>query len=504
MRKFFIIVLLAAATVMIAGQKNLPVPNGRIEGVILDGASSQPLAGVIVAALQEKDTRNVTTDAQGRFTFTLPYGTVRLLASKDGYAALRPEGHRYPTDGLLLSVGPSQQLRGLKLKIFQNGFVTGTVYDGRAKAVQYARAQLLRNWYDDNGDRSLLPVATGKGGDTNDHGEFRIDGVDPGEYVLQVTPPILAEREPGEPFVTAKPVNVTIKSGAGIAIADVTLPSVRGSSIRIHLVNQTGETIQNTLNKYLRWMSRDTPATSVVIPLLIMGGPERAEIPLPPGTYDVVAGWSRGNAPPIGLGRRTVNLTLNSVNLELPVTKGVPVTIQAPGAVKCDLNSDIFGRVAILDNVQPGIYRVACTSLPADSYTDKIQQGDRDVLKDGLQVDSAGNNTAVVTISNVVGTVEGSVADAKGVKATGVLVVFVPDVREAQHLYRTISSDQNGAFSLKTVPPGSYRVFAWTELEGAAYKNDAFMKRFETEGTPVKVEKGGKLSVTVKLLDVQP
>ncbi len=493
-------ILVLAASLTFAGQqKTAPAATGRIEGVVVDGVSDKPVAGVNVTALQEKDRRNITTDPQGRFTFTLPHGTVRLHAAKDGYAPLRVDGHRFPTDGVLVSVGPNQQVRGVRLKLFANGSVSGAVYDTKVKPVQYARAQLLRYWYDDNGDRTLQPAMTGKGGETNDHGEFRIEGVDPGDYLIQITPPILAEREPGEPFTPTKPMPIVVKSGSDTRIDDATLPSVRGAGIRIHLVNQTGETIQNTLNKYLRWKGKDTPGISVVIPLLIMGGPERAEIPVAPGTYEVVAGWSRGNAAPIGLGRRTVEVVRNNVNVEIPVTRGVPVTLQMPAGVRCDLSNDSYGTVPASDNVQAGIYRVTCSGFPSDSYVSQIRQGDRDVMKDGLQVHAVGDNTAVVTLSNIVTTAEGTVTDSKGQKAAGVLLALVPDARDAKHLYRTTTTDQNGAFTLRSIAPGAYKLFAWTELEGAAYKNPDFMKTSEDQGSVIKVDRTPLKEIAVRL-----
>src|SRR5207249_1216611 len=116
------------------------------EGVVLDGAD-RPVPGVGVTALQGDQTHNSITDTQGRFSFAVRHGTVRLLARKDGYAGNR--------DGVLITVSPGQQLRGVTLRIVAGAGVTGAVLDARRKPVPYAHALLMRYAYDDAGLRDL-------------------------------------------------------------------------------------------------------------------------------------------------------------------------------------------------------------------------------------------------------------------------------------------------------------------------------------------------------------
>ena len=95
-----------------------------------------------------------------------------------------------------------------------------------------------------------------------------------------------------------------------------------------------------------------------------------------------------------------------------------------------------------------------------------------------------------------------SVVDEK--RSGGALIVLVPDEpsRDAKHLYRTTMSDQNGAFTLRTVAPGAYHVLAWTELDGAAYKNAEFMKAYADQGASVKIAAGEKKTgIDTKLLN---
>jgi hypothetical protein len=60
---------------------------------------------------------------------------------------------------------------------------------------------------------------------------------------------------------------------------------------------------------------------------------------------------------------------------------------------------------------------------------------------------------------------------------------------------RSVVTDSEGRFEIHGIAPGSYKLFAWPELEGAAYRNAEFMKEFEERGKPVKIEKGPQLTV---------
>ena len=140
-----------------------------------------------------------------------------------------------------------------------------------------------------------------------------------------------------------------------------------------------------------------------------------------------------------------------------------------------------------------------CSSLPPDTYLLQIKQGEHDAVKEGVTIGSADNPDLVVSLGGSGGQIDGSVADAAGAKIAAAVVALVPDERAASQLFRTTTTDQNGAFALRAVAPGSYRVFAWPEVDGAAYKNAEFLKKFEEQATAVKVDRSGKATAAVKL-----
>ena len=119
-------------------------------------------------------------------------------------------------------------------------------------------------------------------------------------------------------------------------------------------------------------------------------------------------------------------------------------------------------------------------------------------MKEGVTI-AADNTDLVVSLGGSGGQVDGTVADDAGTKGAAAVVALVPDDRAAANLFRTTTTDQNGAFALRAVAPGSYRLFAWPEVDGAAYRNAEFLKKYEEQATAVKVERSGKTSSAVKL-----
>src|ERR1051326_6528298 len=203
MRLLTLLTLLGIATFGSAQQRKAPAaPAARIEGTILNGKTNKPVPAVALSVFQGSDRREVVSDASGRFAFTMTHGTARLFTLKAGYASLRPEGHKLPTNGILISANPGQQIRGLTLKIWPTGSITGAVYDSKSKPVQYARVRVMRYSYNEDGQRTLTPAGPGQTGQSNDHGEFRIADIDPGNNRLQLEPPMFGERVPGEPFTS--------------------------------------------------------------------------------------------------------------------------------------------------------------------------------------------------------------------------------------------------------------------------------------------------------------
>ena len=91
-----------------------------------------------------------------------------------------------------------------------------------------------------------------------------------------------------------------------------------------------------------------------------------------------------------------------------------------------------------------------------------------------------------------------------GQPVPGATVVLVPE--EAKHnrddLFKQVSTDQYGHYSISGLAPGEYHLFAFDKVEFGSYRDPAFLERFEDEGEEVEIEENSQRMVELELLEV--
>jgi hypothetical protein len=157
-----------------------------------------------------------------------------------------------------------------------------------------------------------------------------------------------------------------------------------------------------------------------------------------------------------------------------------------------------------LRSVPPGVYALdSVGGVPDGLCLTQFSQGDRDIRQHGLDIreSARGVEARLVPSQN---TIEGIVVDAAGHPVHGADVVLIPNDKEQIDSYVTSAADQRGAFALSCVRPGTYRVFAWRALNGEAFRNEAFMQTYESQGQAVTAPAIGRLTVKPVLLSEPP
>jgi hypothetical protein len=162
-----------------------------IEGVVVSAADpSTPIqrATLTLSRSAAYDVRVVDSDASGRFTFRdLPAGVYLLTAAKGAYVsanygAIRPGVAPTPiplADGQRFVIRPIALQRG--------AVIAGRVVTSKGQPVPGV-ALTATQFFTLAGERRRRTTPSTSGGDTtNAHGEFRIWGLSPGEYVLVTT-----------------------------------------------------------------------------------------------------------------------------------------------------------------------------------------------------------------------------------------------------------------------------------------------------------------------------
>jgi hypothetical protein len=167
---------------------------------------------------------------------------------------------------------------------------------------------------------------------------------------------------------------------------------------------------------------------------------------------------------------------------------------EAPGKVDKDLGFR-------LEDVNADLYDVVLTGLPDGFYVKAIRCGDADALVSGLAVGGGPPEAVEVAISPKAGHISGAVKNPKTQQpAPEAIVALAPQEKERRELpayYHQARTDQSGSFTFKNLPPGSYKVFAWEDVEDGAWMDPDFMRPLEGKGESVTVRESGQESVQV-------
>jgi len=169
------------------------VSSGRIAGRVLGADNGRPIIRALVGltAPELPGGRSVLTDNSGAFEFIgLPAGRYTLTASKAGYVRLS-FGQRRPLQaGTPLQLGDGQDLKAVDFRLPRGSAITGHVYDENGDPLPGAAVRAGRYQYG-QGMRQLVPAGTAQ---TDDRGEYRVWGLNPGEYYISAI-----ARNPGVP-----------------------------------------------------------------------------------------------------------------------------------------------------------------------------------------------------------------------------------------------------------------------------------------------------------------
>ena len=86
---------------------------------------------------------------------------------------------------------------------------------------------------------------------------------------------------------------------------------------------------------------------------------------------------------------------------------------------------------------------------------------------------------------------------------SGIEAVLIPDRRRDRiELYKTATTDETGHFTIRGIPPGDYKIFAWDGIEEFGYYDSDFVRLFEQKGTPVRIVESAKESLEVRIIPI--
>ena len=179
--------ILFLATPLQSQQPIAAPEKARIEGRVVRAGTGEPLkkAWVVLQKAEAREMpRAATTDADGKFVLTdIEPGRYRLVTRRNGYVT-REHGQRAPDrPGVTLTLAPGQRLDDILFELIPAAVIAGRVYDEDGEPAAGVMVEVMRYLYARE-RRQLVAVERAS---TNDRGEYRIFGLEPGTYYVSAT-----------------------------------------------------------------------------------------------------------------------------------------------------------------------------------------------------------------------------------------------------------------------------------------------------------------------------
>jgi hypothetical protein len=170
-------------------------------------------------------------------------------------------------------------------------------------------------------------------------------------------------------------------------------------------------------------------------------------------------------------------------------------------------NQGANGQTQIADDgtfqttLAPDAYTVEAGGLPDGYYLKSVKLAGREMPDATLDLSYGGGQVDVI-LAPAAGDVTGVVQNSRGEPASKVQVTAVPASGSLRRdMNKLVTTDATGNFTLKGLPPGDYKFFAWEEVETNAWMDRDFRQPFDNQSGSAKVDASSTPNVTLRLIE---
>ncbi len=203
------------------------------------------------------------------------------------------------------------------------------------------------------------------------------------------------------------------------------------------------------------------------------------------------------HAPP-----RTAQYTVIEGDGAPVILAGVKVVLDplSPGNINTiSGEADADGQVDFTETkVRPSRYGVSVPTetLPEGCYLETVKFAGQQLSADGFDSMTAGQ--IEIVLSHKAATITGTVLDDQEKDFAGATVTLSPS--DGKSLTRKVTADDHGDFKFTGLRPGSYRLFAWEEVDEDVWQDPEFLKKHESGALSVSVGPGQSETVQPRLI----
>ena len=524
---------------------------GSIAGTVTAGAGGPPMKDVEVYVRRNTPQEQLAvTDQQGRYSIRdVAPGQIRISANApdaSGRTGFGPYASRQVT------LAPGQELAGVDFRLVIQGQISGKVVDQNNEPVVGIAVTLVAREYSHGALRAVFAGA----GNTDDQGAYRLPRVSPGRAYA-----VMAQRAWRTlPPISDSPLDPALRLPAVVPTYYPNAPSIDGAEAVVLRPGERREGVDIRLTRSLAFclegvlegnsgpgavhfnIAETQPASGrsgdggvyMATPGGASGPDGKVRIcDLHPGEYELSVSESRSGgqsgrsqfgATIVTIGGRDVAGVRVGLRPRIPVSGEVvfdgpppetPLTAKLRLAVAAitrteygDVQSPIPGEFAFDGGLLMDEYGLDITSVPAGVYIKDVTYGGRSMMYQTLRVGSAlGGAGLRVILGRDGGSIGTRVADKDGTPVADCTVVILPatasNEAEFATALKTGKTDQAGAWSSPTMPPGKYFALATGETIDRSPETTGKLWKARNRGEEVEIAPSGNASValTPKALD---
>jgi protocatechuate 3,4-dioxygenase beta subunit len=504
-----------------------------IKGRVTSAENGAPLRRVrlVLSAPALSRPFYAATDAQGRYEFTeLPAGRYTLSASKNTYVTLQYGQRRAFESGKPIELADGVMMEKVDFTLPRGCVIAGTVVDQAGEPVAGVQVAALRSRYV-SGKRKLDSV--GRAVDTNDLGQYRLYGLQPGTYCVG-TRPVPGPSDDGYPFAPSYypgTVNLSeaqrVTIGLGQERSAVNIVQSEGRVVKVsgRIIDPEGGPLTTATVGVVN------PSDGHVLNAIVRPDGTFVVPNVAPGEYGVTAtvrdpatgGLSMAMLWVPVYGEDVTGLVLQMVpgsHLTGRVTtEGGKLPAEAPRGLRVDpvlletslaMRMGAIGAQGIVNSDWTFDMKGIGGSLlfrmkPPEGYMLKsVVLDGRDITDVPLEVRGTEEiNGLQVVLTSRVTEVNGGVTDAKGQPVHDyAVVVFAEEAARwkwpSRYLF-TARPDQQERFKIANLPRGRYLAVALEYLEDGQSEDPEFLESLRLSATSFTLDDGETRTLALKI-----
>jgi len=481
-----------------------------VRGTVVNSVTGTPIARALVTMSGEGDSAAMT-DANGAFRFEgVAEGQERVAAERPGFFAVDTRGQAFSVAG---------DVDGLVIPLMPQAVISGRIASLQSVALEDLPVHLfLRSYNNGRAQWQLAGVST-----SDDDGQFRFGGLQPGSYALSAGPENWRARAAGSrphgytqvfypnapDFGSASVIAVSAgqQAEANFSLSTEPLFEISGQVTGAPPGLDSLIQLRNSAGENVPVMTRDGRSFSTFVPAgnyLVSAAVSNETISLQGSLPVAVAGNAAGIRVSL-VPRSSITVNVRSEGGEAGTGRGslsesvrvmlVPPVLGLHGQLWAQPISGQRGHMEIY-GAEPGQYSVEITAY--GKYVVSATSGSTNLLTDPLMVSSDGQAEPIeIVLASDGGNVSGSVQASEPIN--GATVLLIPD-RSSAGQVQSAALSGSGDFQFEQVRPGNYSIIALEKGDDLEYQNPETLSRYLPRATQITVASKQQVQANLQLI----